>query len=160
MVVKTIYKIEPKITVHEQLGTCQAILEYENKLFIGNAWLSHKDIDFFSEKVGLNIALSRARIQLLKYVLNKAITNYNIRNQMYREVINNATSLTFTELYSVEDSVDPTGRFSKNVIQAEKNVKRIRDALKKEEKGLRFYIQSQDNFIKSIKKRRSQDNNN
>jgi len=46
-------------------GEVSIIIQYRGRLYQGVALLHPEDKDFFSEKVGCNIALARARIEAL-----------------------------------------------------------------------------------------------
>ena len=85
MIINTIYKLEPVIEINNT--TCVAKLIFNNKEYIGEANLNPKDEEFFSEKVGLNIALSRARILLLKDYYSRQDTEYKCLEKAYNEAI-------------------------------------------------------------------------
>ena len=129
---KSIYNIEPKYEVDESLGKCTVFLYYNGKAYRGCATVKQEDRDFFSEKVGLNIALHRARIELLKDILLDTIKNIKAMTQMYQAAtkFNKEESMT----------IDPTGRFKDIIIRFEKKEKKIRAMLKQEKTSLRKYF--------------------
>lgn len=145
MLLKTIYHLEPSnIHIDEEAGYCSLILKYNNIKYLGIALCSPQDQDFFSEKVGLNIALSRARIKLLQDVIYDAKLEFHHRSQMYYEVCNNNSDL--------EPNPDPYDLFFNNVIKSEQRFNKLKEALKQEKKYLNDYLQKQKKFIESIKK--------
>lgn len=140
--IKTIYDLEPNCFVDEDNGLCIAKLTFQGKEYIGKAQTAPEDMPFFSEKVGLNIATSRAIIQILKEKYNEARLIHKIKFQMYQEATNNG---------KIDRSiVDPTRVFATKVYKAKDNVIRLRKALKKEKASLNHYLNSLDNMIHAV----------
>ena len=100
--------------------------------------------DFFSEKVGLNIALSRARISLLEEKKLEARKIFKARELMYREALDfNNPNLDYNE-------IDPTGRFLKRVKKSYHLYQNFYQTLKQEQTALNNYIKELGNMIISI----------
>lgn len=147
--IKTIYSLEPSYEVNELAGLCTVILTFQNKRYVGTAQISPEDRDFFSQKIGLNIATSRAIIKILKDKYEESKLIANARDSMLREAIEYGKK----ELIEV----DPTGAFLMKVIKANKNALRLKKALKQEQKRLNQYIVDVDKTIKTIKRNRDKD---
>lgn len=144
---KAIYDLEPTYEVHEDCGICLVWLTYNGKKYKGIAEVSPDDENFFSEKVGLNIALSRARIKLLKDAVKQARIVADIKYQIYREA---------TEYGKIPPAqVDPTGAFLKKALKAEQKYHNLRNALRKEKAYLNKYLENQDRMVEYIKIHRS-----
>lgn len=149
MIVDAIYKQDPETQVFE--GQCEVWLPFQGKRYHGKSYIHKDDKDFFSEKVGLNIALSRARISVLKDKYKEARQIAQYKNQMYQE------ALEFGRRDCAE--VDPTGAFKAKVDKANIQVKRLHDAIAAEQKGLSFYLKSLDEMMIAIRKQREKDKN-
>lgn len=141
--IKTIYSLEPKYEVNEDFGICVVTLHFQGKKYSGIAEVSPADEDFFSEKVGLNIALSRARIKILKAMTKKAKLIADIKYQMYQE------AGKYGAMPSLE--IDPTGNFKSKVVKAQNNYKRLQKALKIEKQYLNTYLTNQDKMVERVK---------
>lgn len=146
---KTIYSIKPRYEVYPNAGVCKVYLTFQNKTYRGLAELSPEDKDFFSEKVGLNIALSRARIKLLKDLVKEAEFIFNIKYQMYEEALNYSP-------FDI-DLVDPTGNFYKKVLKASTRVTKLKKYSKSEQQQLKQYLKNQSKLVEGIKKIRARD---
>lgn len=147
--IKTIYNLEPTCRVYPEGGGCHVWITYNNHTFHGEAHITPSDKDFFSEKVGLHIAHSRAIISALKFASRQSKLIYDTKYQMYQEAVNYGTR--------PPAEVDPTGAFLRKVILAEKNYRRLQKAIKREEKNLNFYLQGQDKMVRIIKTKRQMD---
>ena len=120
MIVDAIYNVDPEGEVFEEY--CVAWITFQGKKYHGKSFIHHDDQDFFSEKVGLNIALSRARLAALKDKYNEAKIEAKYKNRMFLEATN----------YSGDGSkVDPTGAFKAKVDKANKRVRRLAKLSKK-----------------------------
>ncbi len=141
--IKTIYDLEPTCKVYPNVGVCQVQITFRGKTYKGLAELSPEDKDFFSEKVGLNIALSRARINLLKDLKNQAKIVANTKYQMYQEAIE------YGRKQPAE--IDPTASFLKKVLKAQAHYHSLQYALKREKKYLAKYLENQDKMVERVK---------
>lgn len=140
---KTIYSLTPTYRVYPDTGICLIWLTFNKKTYAGRAELSPEDKDFFSEKVGLNIALSRARISLLKDLVAQQKQIADTRMQMYLEATNYNKNK--------RDIVDPTGAFLTKANKAQIKYETLKSALKKEKKYLNKYIENQSRMVEIIK---------
>lgn len=142
------------VEANENTGTVTASLTFNGHTCTGSAFLHPEDKDFFSYKVGRQIATSRARIEILKIEVNKAQQTFNNKTTFYQEVLGFGSK--------TPADVDPTGAFSRNVMRAGRRLDSLKDALENEEANLRNYLEGQAKAIASIKRFRSkgQDNNN
>lgn len=147
--VKAIYNIEPIYDVYPEAGICQTFITFQGKTYSGVAQLAPEDKDFFSEKVGLNIALSRTRIKILKDKLQEAKQIEKARTQMYRE----ATGYGLRET----NAIDPMCVFMGEVIKSRRRVYNLKAALKKEQTYLRKYLENQDKMVERVKRIRERD---
>lgn len=147
--IKTIYNLEPTYRVYPDVGICKIWLTFQGKTYCGTAQLSPADKDFFSEKVGLNIALSRARIKLLKDMTKQAKYIFIIKKQMWLE----ATEYGKLSL----NEVDPKYVFLHKVGKADSNYNNLLHALRKEKAYLNKYLQEQDKMVERVKIHRSKD---
>lgn len=135
----------------EKNGTYSVNIQYDSRVFTGNAKLSENDKDFFSVIVGKTIALSKARIKAIKYEIKKSQNEFKYRNDFYQEVIK----------YGQESPafVDPTGSFRKAIYRITERISSLQKALKQEKLNLKKYIENQEEAL-SIVKRFRKDNNN
>lgn len=116
---------------------------YNGKKYYGAAVVHSNDKDFASEKVGLNIALSRARIKILEDMLVKTKQIADIKYQYYQEAINYGAVSSF--------EVDPSGAFYNKVIKAKKSYYKIQNALHKEKSYLNKYLEDQSKVVERVK---------
>lgn len=156
-VVSTIYDTLVDWTeVDEEAGMVSVSITYGGNRFVGTAFLHPHDKDFFSHKVGRQIATSRARTKALKHEYEKAKMTYNNKYTFYQEV------LGFGSKAPAE--VDPTGALLRNVIRAERRTAFLKEAIEREEANLRNYLEGQAKAISSIlrfrNKDKEKDNNN
>lgn len=137
---------------NEEQGTTQITVKYENKYFTGEAVLSKQDEGFYSKKVGYNIALSKARIQVLEYCYKREINKFNQRNQFYQEVLGLGVK--------TRAEVDPLGAFYRNMMRVKDRAAAIKESLDKEKRTLEKYIIGQDKAVESVKRFRQKADNN
>ena len=128
---------------------------YDGHRWTGKAHLNPKDTDFFSTRVGKRIALSRARIQIMRYELNKMQEAIKQRELFYREVCG----------YGSKDymEVDPTDAFRKNINRNKIRYQLLESKLAQEEKSLSDYLENLEMVINTVRKIRTtqeKDNNN
>ncbi len=148
--IKTIYELDPiSYNVDEETGECSVILKYQNKEYTGIAHARPEDMILFSEKVGLNIALRRARIAIFKDKYLEAQQIATIKNQMYQETID------FGHRDTAE--VDPTGAFLSKVVNAQKRALALKQALIIERESLNTYLQGLRQVFTTIKAKRAQE---
>lgn len=143
-IVKAIYKA-PILQIESYFNTTSVSIKYNGRLYTGYAYLNEEeDFNFFSEKVGKNIALSRARTKAMKTELER-------EKNSYREV-NNFFNLK-PNLLRDEDH--------KSLLNRKKwRCESLRTAIKNEKHNLNKYLEGQDRAIKSIKKIRNKDKEN
>ena len=128
------------------------VILYNGEPFVGESWLHDEDSEFYSYKVGSNIALSRARINAMKYALKRTRYELIIKKDMYNQITG----------YGIKDDkeIDPTGAITKNIHKTENRVYTLNRALKKEKYTLRTYIKGQNRVIQCVRRFRNKDNNN
>lgn len=129
-------------------GEVSVIINYNGRLYQGVALLHPEDKDFFSEKVGYNIAISRARIEAMEDTLIDVKEEAKIKEQLLCEVTR------FGEYQGAEDMYDPTHMFRQNIIKALDRVDALKEAIKKEKKILHNYLEGQSRALDSIKRYR------
>lgn len=108
------------------------VLLYKNKEYVGVAFVHPDDKDFASEKVGHGIALSRARIQILKDERQCLLQEYKDKMKMYNDVLGYGAKKP--------EEIDPTGAFMKNIERTRSRYLTTVEFLKEEEKGLDNYL--------------------
>ncbi len=128
-------------------GEVSVIINYNGRIYQGVALLHPEDKDFFSERVGYNIAISRARIEALKDTLFEVRTEAQIKKQMFDEV---------TRFGRTSGNFDETGMFHQNVEKAIKRVETLENALAKEKAILHNYLKGQTKALDSIKRYRKE----
>ena len=126
-------------------------ISYNGIIFGGRAQLSEKDRGFFARGVGKTIAISKARIAILKYELKSAKTELKHRNNLYQEVTK------YGKLSPAE--VDPTGNLYQAIMRIEKRIDALSAALKKEKKDLKAYLRNQDKALNIVRRLRKDNNN-
>lgn len=144
VMIKSIYKAEPTYFVYPECGQCIVYIQVQGKNYHGIALLAPEDKDFFSEKVGLNIALSRARINALKDLVKQNRNTANIRYQMYQEAIHYGQKSP--------EEVDPTGEFLISITKAQNRKNQAKVALKTEKIKLDNYLKDQNDMVRKIKR--------
>lgn len=128
------------------------VLLYKDKEYVGVAFVHPSDEDFASEKVGHGIALSRARIQILKDEKQRLLQEYKDKRRMYNDVLGYGTKTS--------EEVDPTGAFKNNIKRAYNRYLTIVEFLKEEEKGLDNYLKGQDEIVTRLRRNREKDKMN
>lgn len=119
-------------------GTTHIVIKYNGKYYGGWARTNDSDKEFFSKKVGRNIALSRARLNAMKAELKRCDIEYRERK-------------IFTGLRT-DLSKDLEMKIL--VDRSKWRCESLRDAIKREKNNLRKYIDGQDRAIQSVKKMR------
>lgn len=153
--VKAIYQAPKEFTINleEDYSIVLATILYNGQLYEGIASLHPEDKDFFSEKVGKTIALSRARQEALQAAIYEAQTIAEIKYQLYQEVI------AYGSKSSAE--VDPTNAFLMNVNRALNRVKFLKEALTIEQDSLAAYLKDHKSAldtVKAMRARKAKDN--
>lgn len=127
-------------------------IKYENHIFQGDASLHKDDEGFYSQKIGYNIALSRARQKALTWALGREVTRYDMKNIFYQEV------LGYGRKESAE--IDPTGAFKRNLERSQSRIAALEKIIKDEKKWLTGYLVGQDKALESVKRLRRKGNTN
>jgi hypothetical protein len=148
-VIQAIYKAPVKI-VSQGSDSMIVAITYQNQDYWGWSSLHPDDKDFFSEKVGYNIAKSRARKKALKAEKIKIEKELRIKKQLYSEIINQKNPA----------EVDPTGAMRHNIEHCEARLKALRSAISAEEVNFHNYLEGQAKAISSVKRMREKANNN
>lgn len=142
--IRTIYKLEPRFTVRENDIVC--IIRTDNKQIygFGKSKIHPDDIEFQSEIVGKNIALSRARLDALIGLRYNLETEYNIKKSMYNDILREygIAILTFN-------------LWRNNIEKTKKRLERVNQAIKKERKYLKDYLFGLNKAHSSIRRSRS-----
>ena len=86
---------------------CLVVIKYNNHTYNGCAITHPDDEEFFSEKIGYGIALSRARIQILKDEKERLRQEYIDKMRLYNDVLGYGAKKP--------EEIDPTGAFRKNI---------------------------------------------
>lgn len=146
-IIKTIYAL-PIYHFHtdDQCGESYVEIVYNGKVYKGFAQLHPQDAEFYSPRVGKAIALSKARMSLIKDRIQQAKKIAEIKYQLYQEVIGYGQK--------APAEVDPTGAFLRNVIRAQANVRNLKTALKKERESLKNYLTGYSKATASVRKLR------
>jgi hypothetical protein len=132
-------------------GEVSVIIQYNHRLYEGVALLHPEDQDFFSEKVGTNIALSRARIEALEDALIDLKTEAQVKAQMYLEVTRFGQEGDYTFF-------DPTDMFYQNQRKAQERAESLSRIIKKEKLILSKYLEGQARALESVKRFRARQN--
>ena len=122
---------------------CFVGIKYNNRTYSGYATTHPDDEEFFSEKVGYSIALSRARIQILKDEKERLRQEYIDKMRLYNDVLGYGAKKS--------EEIDPTGAFKKNIDKTLHRYFTITEALKEEQEGLKTYLEGQNTFIEKLK---------
>lgn len=122
---------------------CLVVIKYNNRTYDGRAITHPDDEEFFSEKVGYSIALSRARIQILKDEKERLRQEYIDKMRLYNDVLGYGAKKS--------EEIDPTGAFKKNIDKTLHRYFTITEALKEEQEGLKAYLEGQNTFIEKLK---------
>ena len=148
MLLKLSIKQKKQFVVDDISSTIHAHIFYNGQWYRGEARLHPEDENFFSEKVGKTIALSRARQQALKEVLHEATVIADIKYQMYQEITGYGSK--------APAEVDPTGAMLLNTQRALLRVKTLKEQLLNEQANLSEYLQDQVKALRIVKKIRSE----
>ena len=151
-IVSAIYKTPIVATMTYENGKILVLLQYENKIYEGRAKIAPEDKDFFSERVGINIAKSRARLSMFHDAIVKAKRTAEVKNQMKKELIN-------TSNYCWSD-LDPTGCIQKSIEKSEEKINILKRAYKNEKNKLNNYLKGQTKMIESVKRHRNKAEDN
>lgn len=143
--------MEPMFAWDADTGTASCILSDGQKTYCGLAQCHPNDLDMMSEKTGCEIAFRRAKIDVLRALRD----DYKIRIKALNELY-----------YSMKHSK----KFNPNSYENKmlcKSIKRLnfdlettKEMIASEQKNLKEYINSKDNFYKQIRARRQLGNNN
>ena len=136
---------QPEFEWDQESRSAICLITYENQSFVGTALCHPDDEDMCSEKVGCEIALRRARIELLKYYRNKLKTEFQALRQVYHEMKQskkfNPESYEVKKLLSSMNRLQFDFEFSK-------------ETLDEERKELRAYLAQKDSFYNKLRKKR------
>ena len=127
------------------------VLQYKNREYVGAAFVHPDDEDFASEKVGHGIALSRARIEILKDEKERLFQEYKDKMRLYNDVLGYGAKKS--------EEVDPTGAFKKSIKRTYDRYLTFVEFLKEEEKGLDNYLKGQDEIVTRLKRNRRKGQN-
>lgn len=146
-IIKTIYNLPiDYFTSDEKYGDSVVQVTYNGKKYQGHAQLHVSDAKFYSPRVGKTIALSKARINILKYEAKQAELTYKYKNQYYNEILVQGRKNI--------GEVDPTGSFSRNLNRSKNRMIKLQKALKQEQDNLKDYLKGYEKAIFSIEKKR------
>ena len=143
-VVSAIYKA-PMVAeaIDENIGGTIIGILYNGKMFIGSAKLSESDKDFYSYRVGRNIALSKARIEVINYEIKKSKKEMKYRYDFYQE------ATKYGKVSPAE--VDPTGSFYRAITRYTTRISALKKALEKEKSNLNTYLENQEKALSIVR---------
>lgn len=141
-IVKAIYDAPVVFEIYGARSFTVAI-KYQQKTYAGYAICHPDEQDFFSVRVGKNIALSRARQKAMKDALVQAREEVKYRQDLWHEAVGRAGGD-----YNL---ADPTRAFMKSIHRSQDKVFALQQGLKRERANLRNYIEGQDRAIESVK---------
>lgn len=143
-VVSAIYKAPITHEFHSKIRNGYHLyIKYDGKKFAGRAYLSPEDKDFYSSRIGRNIALSRARMNAMNYEIKKSRKEMEYRYNFYQEV---------TKYGKVSPAeVDPTGSFYRAIVRYTTRISALKEALKKEKSNLKAYLENQEKAISIVR---------
>ena len=127
------------------------VLQYKNREYVGAAFVHPDEEDFASEKGGHGIALSRARIEILKDEKERLFQEYKDKMRLYNDVLGYGAKKS--------EEVDPTGAFKKSIKRTYDRYLTFVEFLKEEEKGLDNYLKGQDEIVTRLKRNRRKGQN-
>lgn len=143
--------MEPMFAWDAETGTASCILSDGQKTYCGLAQCHPNDLDMMSEKTGCEIAFRRAKIEVFRVLRDDYKVRLKALNELY---------------YSMKHSK----KFNPNSYENKmlcKSIKRLnfdlettKEMITSEQKNLKEYINSKDNFYKQIRARRQLGNNN
>lgn len=143
-IISAIYKAPVKaVAVSEAIGSVVVLINFNGKLYEGVAVLHPEDEGFFSERVGKNIAKSRARLAIFKDAITETKQNHTAKFRMMKE-LQTTTGYAWSEL-------DPTGKIYQNIVSSAVRLEKLRYAYKEEKKKLNNYLEGQDRAVDSVK---------
>lgn len=143
-VVSAIYKAPITHEFHSKIRNGYHLyIKYDGKKFAGRAYLSPEDKDFYSSRIGRNIALSRARMNAMNYEIKKSRKEMEYRYDFYQEV---------TKYGKVSPAeVDPTGGFYRAIVRYTTRISALKEALKKEKSNLKAYLENQEKALSIVR---------
>lgn len=150
-ILKALSRTPTHFLVEEESREVHAFIHYSNQVYYGVAKCHPEDKDFFSEKVGKTIALSRARINALSSIIEDLTKELNIKIQTYREIQGYGSKSTA--------EIDPTGAFIRNIMRTERRLYHLQRTLKKMELNFNEYLKDQKKAISTVKKMRAANSN-
>lgn len=133
--------------IPKQWGTTYVSINYNGKSYLGTAMCIPEHKDFFSPRIGRQIAKSRARLKALADAYQSAETEASMKERLYREVLNFGSA--------DPQEIDPTGKFWKNTLRARDRANELHDAIKHEKQCLKSYLKDLETFTMLIKERRA-----
>lgn len=148
-VVTAIYKAPITHEFHSKIRNGYHLyIKYDGKKFAGRAYLSPEDKDFYSSRIGRNIALSRARMNAMNYEIKKSRKEMEYRYDFYQE------ATKYGKVSPAE--VDPTGSFYRAITRYTTRISALKKALEKEKSNLNTYLENQEKALYSKKFPRGQ----
>ena len=143
-IISAIYKAPVKaVAVSEINGEVVVLIDFNGKLYEGVATLHPEDEGFFSERVGKNIAKSRARLTIFQDAIAEAKKIDEVKGRMIKELA--------TIIGCDWEKIDPTGLVYQNYIKSTLNLENLRYAYKQEKRKLNNYLEGQDRMVDSVK---------
>lgn len=132
----------------EGLATCR--LTDGKKTFYGEAVCHPDDKDFQSERVGCEIALRRAEIDMLKQIKYEQKLIYDTINHVY-------STMNHSSKYN-PDSYEAKS-IQRELANALLDYVSFSEILKERKQALRTYIENKEGFYKKLRVKRAQNNN-
>lgn len=129
-IVTQIYKAEPTYSHTVPSNIIEAIITVNGQRFIGTSGCAPDDDEFFSMKLGKQLALSRARISALQHFYEDTYKIYDGKYQLYNEI----------RLIPYEKNDLTFAYLEKNMWQITTQLDRLEYAIKKEEQHLKELI--------------------
>ena len=148
-VLKSIYDAKVIDTNYDNSLTIVTIA-YNTNYYAGAAQCCPEDKDFYSKKVGYNIALSRARLNLYNDLIASNELKYKELKKYYYSVIGIKNPA----------EVDPTGSFKRILDRLETKVKYLRWGRRIEKRNLHNYLEGQKKAVESIRRFREKNKDN
>lgn len=151
-IIKTIYSLTPVDRSRCANREIVMTITYNGKVYSGIAYCHPDDKDFSSRKVGQRIALSRARLQLLKSERDKVNEEVHWKRRVYTEVTNHN--------FTTKDGTPKFPELARNYQKAYDRLDRLNCAIKREEKSLKKYLEGLDKAIDSVTRLRNKGKSN
>jgi hypothetical protein len=126
-----------------------ATINYNGTDYTGFSACCEEDEEFYSPKIGFNIAHQRALIEAAYWATADAEREWKILNKAYKDAMFN--------LYEDKDAIaeaDPQNRFKRQVRMAENKYRRYSRDLKILRNELNEYLKAQETVISSLKRQR------